>query len=80
MNIAQVTPQKDGTLHLVFECGREGVFEMAPYLKSSAFKPLEKWDEFSKVQNGGYYISWPCGADLSADTLEAHLHELELGR
>jgi hypothetical protein len=24
-----------------------------------------------KVSNGGYFIEWDCGADLSADTIEA---------
>lgn len=23
--------------------------------------------------NGGYFVEWDCGADLSADTIEAHL-------
>ena len=25
-----------------------------------------------KVFNGGYFVEWECGADLSADTIEAH--------
>jgi hypothetical protein len=24
-----------------------------------------------RIRNGGYYIEWECGADLSADTIEA---------
>jgi hypothetical protein len=27
---------------------------------------------FMKVSNGGYFVEWDCGADLSADTIEAH--------
>ena len=23
------------------------------------------------ISNGGYFVEWECGADLSADTLEA---------
>jgi hypothetical protein len=23
------------------------------------------------VRNGRYFVEWPCGADLSADTIEA---------
>lgn len=80
MNIAAVIPMKDRTLHVVFEDGNEGVFDITPYLNSPAFKPLEQWDEFSKVQNGRYYVSWPSGADLSADTLVSRLQELELER
>jgi hypothetical protein len=32
---------------------------------------LRVHDEFTKVSNGGYFIEWECGADLSADTIEA---------
>jgi len=27
--------------------------------------------EFEQIYNGGYFIEWDCGADLSADTIEA---------
>jgi len=27
--------------------------------------------EFLKVSGGGYFVEWDCGADLSADTIEA---------
>ena len=36
-----------------------------------AFEKLRNPDEFLKVLNGGYFIEWECGADLSADTIEA---------
>jgi hypothetical protein len=26
-----------------------------------------------KISNGGYFVEWNCGADLSADTIEARL-------
>ena len=29
--------------------------------------------EFKKIHNGRYFVEWACGADLSADTIEAHL-------
>jgi hypothetical protein len=47
------------------------VFDVGPYLTSPAFAPLRDWSEFSRVRNGGYYVEWPCGADLPADTIEA---------
>ena len=71
MKIAEVIPGKDGTLRIIAEDGRTGIFDLHPYLSSKAFKPLKDWEEFSKVRNGGYFIEWPCGADLSADTIEA---------
>ena len=71
MRIAEVIPQEDGTLHVVAEDGRSGTFDVRPYLKSPAFLPLRDWTEFSRIHNGGYFIEWRCGADLSADTIEA---------
>jgi hypothetical protein len=70
MRIEQVTPKKNGILHIVSEDGRTGFFDVSPYLDSEAFKPLKDWREFSRVRNGGYFIEWRCGADISADTIE----------
>ncbi len=72
MRIAKVTPEKGGILRVVAEDGRTGVFDVRPYLESAAFRPLQDWAEFSRVRNGGYFVEWRCGADLSADTIEAH--------
>lgn len=71
MRIASVTSLENGTLHVVAEDGRSGIFDVRPYLDSPAFLPLKDRAEFSMVRNGGYYIEWRCGADLSADTIEA---------
>ena len=27
--------------------------------------------EFMEISNGGYFVEWACGADLSVDTIEA---------
>jgi hypothetical protein len=75
MKIASVTPRENGTLHVVAEDGRSGTFDVRPYLESPAFLPLKECAEFSQVRNGGYYIEWRCGADLSADTIEARWQE-----
>ncbi len=75
MKIASVTSRENGTLHVIAEDGRTGTFDVRPYLESPAFMPLKDWTEFSQVRNGGYYIEWQCGADLSADTIEARWQE-----
>lgn len=71
MRIAEVRPQSQCRLFIVADDGRAGNFDVTPYLDDEAFKPLRNPDEFAKVANGGYFIAWDCGADLSADTLEA---------
>lgn len=71
MRIAEIRPQANWMLHIVSEEGLVGYFDVAPYLEYEAFKDLRNPSEFMKVMNGGYYVEWECGADLSADTIEA---------
>ena len=77
MKIEQVKPQRNSMLYIVSEDGRAGIFDVRPYLQSEAFKPLKNWREFSRVRNGGYFVEWRCGADLSADTIEARWQRKE---
>lgn len=73
MIIQQVTPKEGFILYIVAENGTSGEFDVSPYLEAEAFEPLKSPEEFKKVHNGKYFIEWECGADLSADTIEAHL-------
>jgi hypothetical protein len=72
MKIIKITPNPDWTLSIVSNDGRAGNFDVTPYLNYEAFEKLKTTSEFMKVSNGGYFIEWDCGADLSADTIEAH--------
>ena len=74
MKIAEVIPKEDGILYVVAEDGRAGFFDVRPYLRSEAFMPLKDREAFARVRNGGYFVEWLCGADLSADTIEARWH------
>ena len=71
MRIAELHPQHDWVLSIVSEDGRVGRFDVTPYLEYEAFEELRDHGEFIKVINGGYFVEWACGADLSADTIEA---------
>ena len=72
MRILEVKPQKNYTLKIITEDGITGIFDVSPYLELEAFLELRK-DAFRKIMNGKYFIEWDCGADLSADTIEAHM-------
>ena len=71
MIITQIEPQKNHKLRISTKDGRVGLFDVSPYLKSEMFVALTDFDNFIKIQNGKYFIQWDCGADLSADTIEA---------
>jgi hypothetical protein len=71
MRIKKISPQPNWILSIAAEDGRTGNFDVNPYLEYEAFAPLRDLAEFQKVFNGGYFVEWNCGADLSADTIEA---------
>jgi hypothetical protein len=72
MKIKSVSPQPNWILSIITEDSRVGDFDVAPYLEFEAFSELKNTEEFTKISNRGYFIEWECGADLSADTIEAH--------
>ena len=71
MIITSITPHSNYMLEISAEDGRTGVFDVSPYLESEVFSGLKEEQAFARVNNGGYFIEWECGADLSADTIEA---------
>lgn len=71
MKIAELRPQENWILSVKTLDGRVGNFDLRPYLGYEAFEELRDPAEFAKVSNGGYFVEWACGADLSADTIEA---------
>ncbi len=72
-SLREITPNNDYTLQIVFADGVSGTFDVKPYLADEAFAELANLEEFIKIHNGGYFVEWECGADLSADTLRARL-------
>jgi len=76
MIISSVSPYNDHVLKVTTEDDKIGYFDISPYLESEAFHKLKDKKEFERIYNGGYYIEWDCGADLSSDTIEAHLMRL----
>ena len=73
MRITEIVPLDNHVLFVQTQEGASGLFDLKPYLQAEAFHALREPEEFASVHNGGYFVEWPCGADLSADTVEAHL-------
>jgi hypothetical protein len=72
MRIQAVKPLAHAKLHIIADDGRIGIFNLTPYLHYEAFVELQDAEALAQVTNGGYFIEWASGADLSADTIEAH--------
>ncbi len=64
---------------MVAQDGRKGWFDVRPYLELEAFEELQDISEFMKIKNGGYFVEWECGADLSSDTIAAKMVMAEEG-
>jgi hypothetical protein len=71
MIIEEVIPRAEHVLYVRAADGRTGLFDVSPFLDSEAFEPLKDREAFEQIDNGQYFIAWACGADLSADTIEA---------
>lgn len=78
MNIIEIIPKDDFVLYIKAEDGVVGLFDVKPYLESEAFAPLKNKDEFERIYNGKCFIEWECGADLSADTIEARWETMSI--
>lgn len=70
MTIVEIIPKANYMLYVKTDDGKAGFFDVRPYLESEAFAPLKDRREFERIHNGGYFIEWDCGADLSADTIQ----------
>ena len=75
MIIKDIQTMPNHILQITYDNGKIGTFDVNPYLKYEAFKGLKDENSFKQIMNGKYFIEWECGADLSADTIEAHLAE-----
>lgn len=71
MNILDVFAIDNFVLCVTSDDGAVGLVDIRPFLHSEAFAPLKDGDQSQRVQSGGYFVEWECGADLSADTIEA---------
>lgn len=71
MRVVEVQVQPNWVLSIVADDGRVGRLDVISYLQYEAFEALRDQNEFVKVANNEYFVEWDCGADLSADTIEA---------
>ena len=69
LSITQIVANEDWTLDLTFADGSRRIYDLKPLLENEAFEDLKDIALFLQVRNGGYFVEWPTGADLSADTL-----------
>lgn len=67
--VTEVRPLDDFHLRLRFQGGKQGTFDMRPYLGKGVFKELENPGYFSLVSVENGTASWPNGADMAPERL-----------
>lgn len=75
-DVKQVRPMEDYTLYVEMEDGREGVFDLKPYLKQGVFRELQDKAYFAQVDVVLGAVTWPNEQDIAPETLLAGLKPL----
>ena len=67
--IVKAVPLDDHKIEIVTSSGIEGIVDVKPYLKGSAFRELENESYFRLVRPAHRGIMWPNEQDFSSDTI-----------
>jgi hypothetical protein len=67
--VSKVEALPDYRMRLWFENNEVRLFDLRPYLERGVFKQLKSVSAFLQVRVTAGSIEWPCGVDLSYDTL-----------
>ncbi len=73
IKVVTVKPKGQYKLFVQLSNGKEGIFDVSPYLNKGIFKELnnESYFKQARISFGG--IAWPNSQDFSADTVEFEL-------
>lgn len=63
-SVTEVAPNKDFTLHLTFDNGKNGILDMKPYLDFGVFQKLRNYPQFQQVRVVFDTVEWAGGIDL----------------
>jgi hypothetical protein len=72
-HVISVAPLADGLLKIELADGRQGLFDVKPFMVSDYFAALKNQQYFEKVSLFFSGVGWPGGQDLGPDTIAAFL-------
>jgi hypothetical protein len=75
--VIRVTASDNGIVIVEMADGRQGRFDVRPYMTSDFFRELENDAYFRQVRIFFQGIGWPNGQDLGPDTVAAELVVVE---
>jgi hypothetical protein len=72
-DVKRVLPMENYQIYVELQDGREGLFDMKPYLDHGVFKELKDKAYFSRVDVVLGAVTWPHEQDIAPETLLAGL-------
>ena len=76
-DVKTVRPLDDYQVYVELKDGREGIFDLKPYLNHGVFKELRDKSYFSRVDVVLGAVTWPNEQDIAPETLLAGLKPVE---
>lgn len=76
-DVKTVRPLDDYQIYVELEDGREGIFDLKPYLDHGIFRELQDKSYFSRVGIVFGAVTWPNDQDIAPETLVAGLKPVE---
>ena len=77
-DVKVVKPLSDYRIYVEVEDGRNGVFDMKPYLDRGVFRELKDVGYFNRVGILFGAVTWPNEQDIAPETLVAEMLPAEL--
>jgi Protein of unknown function (DUF2442) len=69
IKIESLKASPDWKVFYTLSNGEERSSDLKNFLQFDVFRELSEPKEFMKIHNGGYFVEWDAGCDLSLDTL-----------
>ena len=76
-DVKKVKPLSDYKIHVEMEDGKNGIFDMTPYLDHGVFKELKNINYFNQVYILFGAVTWPNEQDIAPETLIAEMELIE---
>lgn len=76
-NVKTVKPLPDYRLFVEMEDGRNGIFDLKPYLNHGVFRELQDVHYFNQVGIQFGAVTWPHEQDVAPETLLAEMIPVE---
>ena len=77
LKVVDIQPKDSYKILVTLSNGKQGVFDVSPYLDKGIFKELKDENYFRRVKIAFGGIVWPNSQDFSADTIECELKKIQ---